>query len=237
MTNVALIKNIVLLLSTFLYIFLTMFSRNQYIYDMSYIKCIIFMVLLSIMIYTYGIFKNDDKAYKNNILTYIGVFILLLFSITFILKRPQFRIYNWMLIGQHIPFKTIIGHFKNASLNTFLKNILGNLVMLVPLSFLLMLKSKRFDNIIRQTPYLLLISLLIEILQAFSHVGVFDVDDIFLNYLGCLIFFFIITAFKLKGRMRNLFYTDFNLNHKYKLSLFLGSIVALAGYIIFLFNL
>lgn len=64
MTNVALIKNIVLLISTFLYIFLTMFSRNQYIYDMSYIKCIIFMVLLSIMIYTYGIFKNDDKAYK-----------------------------------------------------------------------------------------------------------------------------------------------------------------------------
>ena len=58
-------------------------------------------------------------------------------------------------------------------------------------------------------------------------VGRFDVDDIILNVDGGIVFVFLLNKLKLSDRMRNLFYTDFNLNYKVKKTLYLVSCILL----------
>ena len=88
--------------------------------------------------------------------------------------------------------------------------------MLIPLSLLLMIKNKKYNNILKQTTITLPIIIFIEILQAFTHTGVFDIDDIILNYLGTVIFTFIITRFNIIDKIKELFYTDYKLNDRVK---------------------
>lgn len=108
--------------------------------------------------------------------------------------------------------------------------------MLIPLAFLLMLKNLKYKNIFKQSIITLPIIIGIEVLQAFTHTGSFDIDDIILNYLGTLIFTFLITRFKLIDKIRNLFFTDFNLNMKIKYIMFYFMLVILIIFDIFLFN-
>ena len=98
-------------------------------------------------------------------------------------------------------------------------------MMLIPLSFLLMIRTKKFDNVFIQSVINLPIIIFVEILQAFTHTGTFDVDDIFLNYIGTIIFTFLITRFDIIGKIRNLFYTDFKLNNTMKLTIFYITLV------------
>lgn len=44
----------------------------------------------------------------------------------------------------------------------------------------------------KQSIIILPITISIEILQAFTHTGAFDIDDIILNYLGTIIFTFLL---------------------------------------------
>ena len=56
--------------------------------------------------------------------------------------------------------------------------------MLFPLSFLLMIKNKKYNNVLWQTIIVFPLIILIEVLQGVTHTGVFDIDDIFLNIIG-----------------------------------------------------
>lgn len=228
------LKNTIIFLGIMLYYYLTMYQRNQYLYNMSYFNCILFMILLSFILYTYGIIKNNNKCYKTNIRIYIFLFLILLFSFTFVLKRAEFRFYNRGNYIQYIPFKTILSQFKYGTFLSILKNIVGNSIALIPLSFLLMIENKKYNNFLKQTYILLPIILGIELLQNYTHTGSFDVDDIILNYLGVILFTFLITKFNLLDKVRKLFYTDFNLKEKSKLYLFYTSFLLLICYILFI---
>ena len=107
--------------------------------------------------------------------------------------------------------------------------------MLIPLSFLLMIRNKKFNNIFKQALIVLPIIIFIEILQAYTHTGTFDIDDILLNYMGTLIFTFLITRFNIIDKIRNLFYTDFNLNNKVKDIMFYIVLIIVIIYDIVLF--
>ena len=106
--------------------------------------------------------------------------------------------------------------------------------MLIPLSFLLMIKNKKYNNILKQTIITLSIIIFIEILQAFTHTGVFDIDDIILNYLGTVISTFIITRFNIIDKIRKLFYTDYKLNDRVKNIIFYTNIILLIIFDIYL---
>ena len=221
----SIIKNIVIILNIVLFFYLVFIGINQYIYEMDYIKCIIFMLLNSIFIFTYGILINNDKTYNSNINIYICLFLYLLFAFTFIIGRADFRFYSRWSSGQYVPFHTIISQFQRGSIYSILKNVLGNAVALIPLSLLLMIKDKKYKNILRQSLIILPTILIIEILQASTHTGAFDVDDIILNYGGTLIFTFLITRFHIIDNIRKLFNTDFKLNNKTKNILFYISLI------------
>lgn len=233
--KITIIKNLVLISNIFIYIYLVFIGRNQYTYDMSYSRCILFMLLLSLFTYVCGINENRDKSFKTNISIYLILFFILLFSVTFIIGRDRFHLYSWSYGGQMTPFRTIKPQIKYGSSFSILKNLIGNSIMLIPLSFILMIKNKKYNNILRQTLITLPIIIFIEILQTFTHTGTFDVDDIILNYLGTIIFTFIITRFNLIAKIKKLFYTDYKLNEKPKKYLLYFSLVLIIIFDIILF--
>lgn len=225
MKNKIILKNIIVILNIAIYFYLVFWKRNQYVYNMTYFKCILFMIINSVFIYVSGILINKEKEYKSNNTLYIVLFGILLFSFTFIIARPKLQFYTWTYGGQYKLFDTIVSQLEHGSVSSIMKNILGNCMMLIPLSFLLMIRTKKFDNVFIQSVINLPIIIFIEILQAFTHTGTFDVDDIFLNYIGTIIFTFLITRFDIIGKIRNLFYTDFKLNNTMKLTIFYIALV------------
>ena len=54
-------------------------------------------------------------------------------------------------------------------------------------------------------------------MQVLTNTGSFDIDDIILNIVGSIIFVLVFKNLVLK--IKNIFYQDFNLNDKKKLSL------------------
>ena len=210
------IKLAIVLLSIIMYFYLVFHNRNQYLYDMSYLRCILYMLAVSLCIYAFGLIENKEKSYKENIIIYIILFMLLLTSFVFILKRPTIHFYKNWYSGQLQPFHTIISQIEKASPKTFLKNIIGNIFMLVPLSLLLMLLNDKYKKILKQTIIILPIIILVEVLQAFTYTGTFDVDDIILNYIGTIIFILLLGKTKIINKIKPLFYKDFKLKNKTK---------------------
>ena len=233
--KIVIIKNILLVFSFMLYFYVVFIGRNQYIYNVSYTKCILFMIIMSLFIFAYGLVMNNDKTYKSNIIMYIFFFIILLLSVTFFIGRDKIRFYNWWYLGQYEPFYTIMSQFKYGSDLSILKNIIGNSIMLIPLSFLLMIKNKKYNNILKQSIITLPIIISIELLQAFTHTGIFDIDDIILNYLGTMLFTFIITRFHIIDRIRKLFYTDYKWKYSLKKLIFYISSILMVAYDFILF--
>ena len=109
------IKNSILIINLFIFFFLVCIGRNEYLYNMTYFKCIMFMIVNCIFIYTYGVFLNKEKIYKSNILIYILLYFILLISTTFFIGRVDIEIkFSWCF-DQIKPFHTIISQFKYGS--------------------------------------------------------------------------------------------------------------------------
>jgi glycopeptide antibiotics resistance protein len=91
--------------------------------------------------------------------------------------------------GNWIPFKTIIPYLlgeKGLLIGGI--NILGNILLLVPIGFIfpfIKVKMAWKECLL----YALLICFSIEGLQVFLRVGIFDIDDVILNVLGVIIGF------------------------------------------------
>lgn len=202
-------KYIFLIMNLISYLYMILFHNVTFIYS------IVYLSLLSIYVFISGISINDKKEYKRNINIYIMIYILCLISILFLVGRPPIRISNSWYISELIPFKTIISQLKYGSINEIVRNIIGNLCLFIPLSFLLILKDNKYKNILRQTLILLPSILMTELLQMITSVGVFDIDDIILNYFGVLLFIIIMNIVNI-DKIRKLFNSDFHLKSKTK---------------------
>jgi glycopeptide antibiotics resistance protein len=104
-------------------------------------------------------------------------------------ERPVEGIYRTKLT----PFKSTwddMVHYKgnNALVHwvLFLGNFIGNILLFVPFAFILMLVF-RITNIRTIVVLGFLSSMLIEIVQYTTHLGVADVDDVMLNTAGTAI--------------------------------------------------
>ncbi|MBH1939283.1 VanZ family protein [Mobilitalea sibirica] len=84
-------------------------------------------------------------------------------------------------IKRFIKYREILG------LESFVVNILGNILAFAPFGLLLPLLNKRYRRIFYVTFLSCTFSLAIELVQMYSKVGIFDVDDVVLNTLGGLI--------------------------------------------------
>ncbi len=205
------------------------------VYNFTYSFALMFFILLSSLTFVIGIIKNQKENYKRNIKIYMIMYFVLLFSLTIFISRTKisFDLLNKEYLKYYIesiniiPFKTIIGYLTgNFSTKIILYNIVGNLFALMPLSLLLIIKDKKYENIKYQFIYLVIVVLLIEVLQFVSSTGRFDIDDFILNVIGGLLFLIVIKKVKVTDKIRNLFYTDFNISKLIKyISLLLICIV------------
>lgn len=216
-------KNLVLIISLLVYLYMVSIHKI-YLSDKSYLKLVMLVLLVCFMLYIYGIIENKNKVYKNNLNIYIMLYFLVLISVTFYIGRTKLEFYDWWYSGQYVPFQMIISEFKYGTFEEISRNVIGNSIMLIPLSFLLMIKDKKYNNVLRQLLIILPIVVAIELLQAFTHTGSFDVDDIILNYFGTVIFTFLITRFHLIDKIRKFFYTDYKLKDNIKNTMFYTSI-------------
>ncbi len=101
------------------------------------------------------------------------------------LGRTDIGSYQYNLI----PFNEIrrfVGYRHYLSLGAFVLNICGNLLVFTPLGFFIPLWNQgrvRWYHIII---YSFSFSLCIELMQLYTRVGVFDVDDLIMNTVGGL---------------------------------------------------
>ncbi len=101
-------------------------------------------------------------------------------------------------------------------------NIVGNIVLLVPLGFLLPFIFKQL-NWKSSLIVAILSALFIELLQSMLHIGIFDIDDVILNALGCMM-----------GYWKFLFLPIF-LKWMKKSKIALAAFITLIGFIVYIF--
>ena len=90
-----------------------------------------------------------------------------------------------------VPFRTIIGYFIYFDTRTFFINVLGNIVILMPVEYLI-LKIFNINKFYINLIINFIIVWIVEIIQHFTSLGVLDIDDMLLNILGMSIIYFIV---------------------------------------------
>jgi len=96
-----------------------------------------------------------------------------------------------------VPFKTIAEYLSGyPTWGTAKRNLLGNIVLFVPVGLLLPLVFQKKSKMILWLG-LLAYGIMPEILQAIFRSGIFDIDDIILNSLGVIAGYFLFIVFRL----------------------------------------
>ncbi|WP_054026194.1 VanZ family protein [Bacillus sp. FJAT-28004] len=137
------------------------------------------------------------------LITFLVYLLLLLKVILFKVASPftimdyllNFNLNNFKrtlnLSSNFVPFKTISGYvFHTSNQNIVIKNVVGNIIIFIPFGFLLPVIAGKKLNIVQLITFSFLLSLCLELIQLFSRIGSFDVDDLLLNTLGAILGFF-----------------------------------------------
>ena len=146
------------------------------------------MGLLLFAFIRYLYFKKSRKkpVFYKEILLYLSfIYLVCLFYVV------TFEDVSWST-SNYIPFKEITRYEFGSY--AFMKNVIGNIIMFVPLGFFIgyftKIKKKKWVFLLVAS-----ISFFIEIMQ--DYLGrVFDIDDILLNVLGGLLGYLVCMSFK-----------------------------------------
>ncbi|GLB32813.1 hypothetical protein LAD12857_47360 [Lacrimispora amygdalina] len=95
-----------------------------------------------------------------------------------------------------VPFRSIAPQLKYITEWWSLKNIIGNIILFIPLGFLVPLVYINAQRFYKTFLIVFLSVLLIESFQLFTMLGVFDIDDIILNCTGGIIGYFLFYILK-----------------------------------------
>ena len=143
---------------------------------------------------------------KNRLLSSIVfiTYVAILFKVMVLKDVPMLRVgpialnFGGTQAGDpnYIPFKTIMPYLLgSAGWLIGGLNILGNILLLVPVGFLLPFIFKKVNW--KQILVVAVLSgMIIEGMQVVLHVGIFDIDDVLLNGLGVLLGFWLFLLFQ-----------------------------------------
>lgn len=157
--------------------------------------------LLIVPIYIIALIVGVLKKYpisKHIILALISMYITLLIAVT-LFPLPisknliELRRLDVVSTNNFIPFQSIYDLITNTNISTMLRNIVGNVLLLVPFGFLIPMLFKKLRNLKNIFIASLLFSFMIEttqflisIILGFNY-KIVDVDDVILNVMGGLI--------------------------------------------------
>ena len=150
--------------------------------------------------------SKREKKLKRVFIVYLLVLIWFLFiNVGSVNRNTYFRESEVHLIpfeNTYTCFTNIINNIYGMNANQvpyywfmYVRNIVGNIALFVPLGFLLPSLFAGFRSVKYIAILALLLSLLAEILQYIFTIGVFDVDDIIYNTVGSIIGFYLFKHF------------------------------------------
>lgn len=188
----------------------------DYMSSASYITFYIPFLLLGILIWLNGMHINKVAKYQRNIYIYFIIYFIALFVTVFLINRFSFSgfnidIQNIRLIPFSLLFETVL-NIDNMSISGVIFNYLGNFLMLIPFSVLLIVKNGKNYSYKKMFVSLFLLTFIIEFLQLITNAGQFDIDDFVFNISGGMLSLFIIKKFNLFNLLNKLFYTNLNVN-------------------------
>jgi glycopeptide antibiotics resistance protein len=96
-----------------------------------------------------------------------------------------------------IPFRSMTRYLKNITDSYAYNNILGNIIPFGPLGFLIPIFLKEYRRIVKTISICFISIIGIESFQFVTMLGFFDIDDILLNTLGCLIGYCVYGGFRI----------------------------------------
>lgn len=203
------INYIIVFISIIYYIYLMFFSNVTLDTGKKELENMIILAIPCFMLLFYSFNIKDKNKRKNILIVYIIFYVLAVLGFTFSNFRNNILIENGISERGFnlIPFSSIIQMLNSPlGLKVALYNIIGNFLMLTPLSILLPLVNED----LKKTRYYLIIififSFCIEFTQYIKEIGSFDIDDLILNISGSLILFIIITKTRLFNYIYKLFY-------------------------------
>ena len=195
---------------------------------------------------------KNNKPMKINLGIYLVIYIILFLTLTLFdasLGRSGIVINNCFdkdfinyvkITSNIIPFKTIIGYLKSFdslySTSNIMFNLLGNLIVLMPLGLLLCLLFKKQNKFKNYLITILLIVLGVEITQLLTTSGAFDIDDIILNTLGAINIFLIYKIKSVNCLIKNIFLLEKNKVSKKSVIIIISSILIIILTVIKIIN-
>lgn len=204
-------KNIFLLfVSILFYTYIMFFSEISLGTGKKELENLIILVIPCIiyLMQSFKILNFEDR--KKYIYYYLVIYILVIVSFTFSNFRLIYRQIgdvNFVREYNLIPFNSIKELLTNSlGVKTGLYNIVGNLLMLMPLAVLLPLINDKFKRKRYFISLMFVISFGIEILQYVTNCGSFDVDDIILNFIGVVLVYLIIINSQVYDLIYKIFY-------------------------------
>lgn len=130
------------------------------------------------------------------IFSFMLIAILLIVSIIYYIYRfyGYDNSYLWSLL-QHIsiiPFNSIYSFICLGEIESFIRNILINILLSIPISCLILtfVKNKK-----KYFKFLLILNILLEIFKWLLLIGIFDIDDIIIRSMGGIMIFYIYQKF------------------------------------------
>lgn len=155
------------------------FTSNSIVYIV--VRLFLVVVFLILFLKLLSGEKFNVSFGRTSIISFIIIYVILLLVLT-VFKDETFN-------GEYnlIPFQFLFD-FSNVNFIIGLLNIGANILIFVPLGFLLYVWKKKIFFAVQ---FCLYTSLLIEVIQFVTRRGYFDIDDIILNAVGGLLGIFI----------------------------------------------
>ena len=156
------------------------------------------------MISYFRIYRMKERSNLTKILAWAGFlcyFVLLLYLLFFAEGMGRTSLQNTGYRYNLEPFREISRfslQINRLGFYAFLVNIIGNVVAFVPYGFFRPILADRPFGWGRTVLSGTFVSLSVELIQLLTKVGSFDVDDLLLNSIGCLLGYFVYAWFRRK---------------------------------------
>lgn len=134
--------------------------------------------------------KNSKVVFSIFIIYLLVLFKIVVFKYESLISVISGDIRNTFRSANLIPFKTIADFFRiginENNLLWAVSNILGNILIFMPLGYLLPMVFRKFRSLKNTMLVVICLSMFFEITQYFAYLGSLDIDDLILNTLGGL---------------------------------------------------
>jgi glycopeptide antibiotics resistance protein len=185
-------------------------------------------------------FSLDSKERKQFLIYYLIAYFVVLLGIVFLNGRSNYLTTSRAIERgiNIIPFSSIKQLFNSGyGLRFALYNITGNFLMLVPLSIIIPLLFDVFKKWYKFCAIVLFFSIIIELLQYLFNIGSFDIDDIILNVLGGVVFYFLFNYSKVNTYINTIFIKSYTENSFIRCCKTIGCVFALLVFLIYIYLL